>query len=588
MLRFKSLSLRNFLSYGNVPTVIQLDQPGTTLVVGEDLDNTERGTGANGVGKTVILNALAYGMYDKAISSISKDNLVNNINKKNMEVAVEFETDGKTYLIRRVRKEKVGAAGNYVQLFEDGHDITPDSVGNTNRLITKIIGFPYELFVRIVAFSATHVPFLDLPVRSPYAANQTDIIEELFDLKTLSEKATVLKETTKETERSLETQMMRVEQLEREHDRHNIQIASAEKRVIGWEQKNKKDIKALEGKLKRLEEVDVDAQRGFHDDLQHVNSELREALEEQRGIERDIKKHTKIANESQRELDHLLDAECPYCKQKFEDTEDNVTECNDVISSTAEIIDGLSPKLNESDDLVESLTITHKEIKGQITVDDLDELVEIKSKHDFYQRTLEELQSATNPFIEPLEELESVELDKIDKEKTNELKNLIDHQKFLIKLLTKKDSFVRKALLNKNIPFLNQRLAHYLTDLGLPHTVEFTHEMTAKISQFSRPMDFGNLSNGQRARVNIALSFAFRDVLQSLHGNINVCMLDEVLDIGLDAVGVQAAAKMLKRKARDEGLSLYIISHRDEIDSAFDRTLTVQMAKGFSYLKYED
>ncbi|MCK5344042.1 MAG: AAA family ATPase, partial [Candidatus Heimdallarchaeota archaeon] len=140
MLRFKSLSLRNFLSYGNIPTVIQLDQPGTTLIVGEDLDNTERGTGANGVGKTVIVNALAYGMYDKPISNISKDNLVNNINKKNMEVAVEFETDGDTYLIRRVRKEKAGATGNYVQLFENGHDITPDSVGNTNRLIEKIIG----------------------------------------------------------------------------------------------------------------------------------------------------------------------------------------------------------------------------------------------------------------------------------------------------------------------------------------------------------------------------------------------------------------------------------------------------------------
>jgi DNA repair exonuclease SbcCD ATPase subunit len=118
--------------------------------------------------------------------------------------------------------------------------------------------------------------------------------------------------------------------------------------------------------------------------------------------------------------------------------------------------------------------------------------------------------------------------------------------------------------------------------------VEFTHEMTASISQFGRPLDFGNLSNGQRARVNIALSFAFRDVLQSIHDHINVCMLDEVLDVGLDAIGVQAAARMLKHKARDEGLSMYVISHRDEIDSAFDHRMTVQMSKGFSYIKFED
>ena len=156
--------------------------------------------------------------------------------------------------------------------------------------------------------------------------------------------------------------------------------------------------------------------------------------------------------------------------------------------------------------------------------------------------------------------------------------------KFLMKLLTKKDSFVRRVLLNKNLPFLNQRLQYYLTSLGLSHQVEFTHEMTASISQFGRVMDFGNLSNGQRARVNLALSFAFRDVLQSLHERINICMLDEVLDVGLDTIGVQNAARMLKRKARDENLSLYIISHRDEIDSAFDRTMTVQMKEGFSQI----
>ena len=176
----------------------------------------------------------------------------------------------------------------------------------------------------------------------------------------------------------------------------------------------------------------------------------------------------------------------------------------------------------------------------------------------------------------------------MDHEKINELTTLVDHQKFLVKLLTKKDSFIRKALLNKNIPFLNQRLSYYLTELGLPHTVEFTHEMTAEISQFGRLMDFGNLSNGQRSRVNIALSFAFRDVLQNMHQHINVCMLDEVLDVGLDTVGVQAAARMLKHKARDEQLSMYIISHRDEIDSAFDHRMTIQMSKGFSYIKFED
>ena len=200
---------------------------------------------------------------------------------------------------------------------------------------------------------------------------------------------------------------------------------------------------------------------------------------------------------------------------------------------------------------------------------------------------MDNLKTAKNPFIEPLEELQDFELDPIDLETINELTELSTHQKFLWKLLTKKDSFVRKALLNKNIPFLNSRLTHYLKDLGLPHNVEFTHEMTAQISQFGRTMDFGNLSNGQRARVNLALAFAFRDVLENIHGRINVCMLDEFLDVGLDAVGQQAAARMLKRKSRDENISLYIISHIADFESVFDQRIIVQLSKGFSYINEE-
>ena len=122
---------------------------------------------------------------------MSKDELVNNINKKHMEVTVEFEKGGSIYYIRRVRKEKAGASGNYVQVFKNGDDITESSVDLANKQITRIVGIPYELFVRIVAFSATLTPFLDLPVRHPQQANQTDIIEELFNFKMLSEKATI-------------------------------------------------------------------------------------------------------------------------------------------------------------------------------------------------------------------------------------------------------------------------------------------------------------------------------------------------------------------------------------------------------------
>ena len=583
MIKFKSISIKNFLSYGNIPTVIQLDRPGTTLILGENLDDTASGTGANGVGKTTLINALAYAIYDKPISNISKDNLVNNINKKNMEVSIEFEMKGKTYQITRTRKAKAGASGNFVQVLEDGKDITPDSVNSTNEEVEKIIGIPYDLFVHIVTFTATLTPFLDLPVRA-----QADLIEELFDLKTLSEKADALKAKIKSTEQSLAIHLARVDQLKKEHERHEAQLQSASRRVAGWVEQNKTEITDIQRKLKKLDNVDVDAQRALHAELADANLQLTEAQITQRELERDIKELVKLKSEKTKELTHLQDAKCPYCLQKYEDTKNKIAECEKEIAYATNGIDWASPQLETVYEVVESWRVRHEDIKSKITVNNVNELLEIKSKAAQYQQKLEELQTATNPFDEPLKELTDIVLDPLDMTHVNELKTTIDHQKFLLKLLTKKDSFVRKALLNKNIPFLNTRLSHYLTQLGLPHTVEFTHEMAAEISQFGRPMDFGNLSNGQRARVNIALSFAFRDVLQSIHDKINICLLDEVLDVGLDAVGVQAAAKMLKRKARDEGLALFIISHRDEIDSAFDRKMIVQMTKGFSYVKYED
>jgi DNA repair exonuclease SbcCD ATPase subunit len=584
MIVFKTLQLRNFLSYGAAPTIINLDQPGTTLILGEDLDNTDRGAGANGVGKTVIINALVYALYDKPISNISKDNLVNNVNKKNMEVALEFVKGDNTYTIVRARKTKAGAAGNWVKLYINGVDKTPDSVGNTNKEIEDIIGLPFDLFVRIVAVSANHTPFLDLPVRHPTNANQTDIIEELFDLKQLSEKANMLKDEIKTMDQSVDIQQGRLDAVQRENDRHHKLIDSATRRVIAWQIGHDKDIEVVKQKLAKIADIDVENERAAFDEISDVDTAVRDTSNTVETIGSEVRKISKLIADSESELSHLDDGECPYCLQKYADTEVKVNNLKETVRVSTTMLEAMVTDLDDQKYNLNILKERQAELREIITVSSVDELYDIKGKMTGYEKQLRDLENATNPMLEQLDELEAVELEELDMSKINELKNIIDHQKFLLKLLTKKDSFVRKALLNKNIPFLNQRLAGYLMELGLPHTVEFSHEMTAEISQFGRPMDFGNLSNGQRARVNIALSFAFRDVLQSIHQRVNVCMLDEVLDVGLDAVGVQSAAKMLKSKAREEKLALYIISHRDEIDNAFDRTMTIQMSKGFSYL----
>lgn len=588
MLKFHSVSMRNFMSYGAVTTIVELDNTGTTLIVGEDLDNTSNGQGANGVGKSTIINAIAYAVYDKPISNISKDNLVNNINKKNMEVAVEFTApNGKRYTIKRTRKTKAGAAGNAVFVYEEGKDITPDSVSNANELIIKVVGIPYELFVRIVVFSASHTPFLDLPATSHYAANQRDIIEELFGLTLLTQKAELLKELIKDTEGRLATNKAKIEVLEKDHERYNTQMKSAKTRVINWETTNSETIAELEAKLTSVASIDIPAQQKLHNQLAELKIALSEALEEQRLVETAIKNHTKKHTKLEGELEHLHDDKCPYCLQAFADSTAKVAEIDASIASIdaeLERLEGEAVAINEN---VTTITHQHKDVKGQIVVSNIDELVGIANQSANIIAKIEELKVAVNPYLEPLDELVDMPIEPISYEEINKISKEIEHQKFLLKLLTKKDSFVRKTLLNKNIPFLNQKLQGYLTAMGLPHKVEFTHEMTAFISQFGYPLDFGNLSAGQRARVNLALSLSFRDVLQNMHTKVNICMLDEVLDHGLDAVGVQSAVKMLKKVSREEKLSMFVITHR-EVDSAFDHTMTIQLSQGFSYVKQED
>jgi len=581
-IKFKTITIKNFLSYGKNPTTINLDRPGdTTFVVGQDLDDTSTGIKGNGVGKTTILNAIVFAVYNKPVSNIAMENLVNNINKKDMEVTVEFEKDGKTYTIKRVRKGKQGAS---VYLYEGKENKTPSSIKSTTEKIEEIIGVPYELFVRIVAFSANHKPFLDLPVSHATQANQKDIIEELFEIKILSTRAESLKEEIKLTLADIKLQKAHIDQLKEEHARHNKMIENAKVRVDNWGDENKLEQENIAKKLQKMEGIDIDKQHKLHEFKDQLEQKIQEKLSKQRELEREVKNLVKTKKEASNEIGVLVKKECPYCKQSYKNNEWKIMEKQDEIKIADTNLIALSDKLERLYISIEKLNQNKKEIEDKIQVDNIKELIDIRSKQAQYEDRLEHLKKETNPHIDNLTELKETKLEPIDTSKIDALEDDLLHQQFLLKSLTKKDSFVRKKLLNNKIPFLNNRLAKYIEILGLSQKVVFTEDMTVNISRFGRKIDFGNLSNGQRARLNFALSLAFRDMLENIHGKINVYMLDEVLDVGLDTIGVTSAARLLKRKARDENLSIYIISHKDELSNEFDSKMIVKMDKGFSYI----
>ena len=579
MTKFKKLTVQNFLGFGEVPVEFQLDFEGTTLIRGH-----------NGAGKTTILNAVSVAMYGKGLTNGAGkvDDLINNINLKRMLLILEFEKDKVSYTIHRARKMVSGAAGNYVKILRGKKDITPDSIANGNKLIEDIIGIPYELFIRVATISATYEPFLSLPVKATSGACQTDIIEELFDLKSLTTKGNILKDQIKETKTALSLQHAKREALQQERERHAKQLVTAKQRLARWEDDSKAETLKLVEQLERAKAIDVEAEKEILEEIQELSTQYKGWVSERKDVRATLKEHKALHDSTKQELAHLDVGNCPYCEQTLAGAKEKAKAAEKVIKNCAVMMAEINEQIDGLNDNIEIVEEKIEALESKASVDDSETLIKLESKIDGYAQKIEDLKKQENPHTETLEELLEVSTTEFDMDEINDLDDLLVHQNMVLKLLTKKDSFVRKNLINKSIPFLNKRLNHYLKELELPQTIEFKFDMTATVSNFGRKLDFGNLSAGQKSRVNLAMSFAFRDVLQNLHGQINICLLDEVLDVHLDAEGATIAANMLMRKGKQEGLAVYVISHKEELQSMFDRTVNVKLVDDFTEISYPD
>jgi hypothetical protein len=187
-----------------------------------------------------------------------------------------------------------------------------------------------------------------------------------------------------------------------------------------------------------------------------------------------------------------------------------------------------------------------------------------------------------DPYTEQIDDMQKQALQVVSYDKINELTRLQEHQDFLLKLLTSKDSFVRKKIIEQNLSYLNQRLTHYLDRIGLPHTVKFQNYLTVSIEELGRELDFDNLSRGERNRLILSMSWAFRDVWESLYHPINLLFIDELIDNGLDTSGVENALGLLKKMSRERHKSIWLVSHRDELAGRVENILKVVKENGFT------
>jgi DNA repair exonuclease SbcCD ATPase subunit len=570
MITLEYLELRNFMSFGNNTTTVDLTDAGTSLIIGQNLDNG----GANGVGKTTIFNGICFALFNNPFDKISLKRLINNTNsEKNtlMEVRLGFKKDEKSYEIYRCRGNNTN-----IQITCDGVDITLDSVSENDKMIVDLIGISYELFTNIVVFSGSSEPFLQKSV-----GDQRKLIEELFNITILSEKAKKLKEKIKVTESDIKVQEAITKEQQNAIVRYNKQVTDAENRIIAWEDDKESNIKRIKEKLESIDGIDFESEKKKHEELKSISDCVKTLRRLFSDIESKLKDNSKSIQKNENELSHLKDSKCPFCKQQYAEAKDKVVEYESKLNELNETRKSLTEDFEKAEAELKDAEELEQEIKKSITYKNFNDLLNVHTDAEVLRQKLISLEKSENPHMEAFESLISSSIKEVDTSVIDELKARLENQQFLLKLLTDKNSFIRRKIINKTIPVLNNRLNYYTSELGLPHVIKFDDDMSCTVSEYGRELDFGNLSNGEKKRVNISLSFAFRDVLHHLHNKINLLFVDEI-DTGLDTPGVEKTISLLKKKSFEDQLGIWIVMHRLEAEGRFDREITVIKENGFS------
>ena len=578
MIQIKNLTVRNFMSVGNATQAIDFDRRDLTLVLGENLDLGGDGS-RNGTGKTTIINALSYALYGQALSNIRKDNLVNKTNSKGMLVSLDFVVGTQEYKIERGRKPNV--LRFYVNNKEQ--EITDDAQGDsreTQDAIETTLGLSHDMFKHILALNTYTEPFLSLK-----ANDQRTIIEQLLGITMLSERADKIKDLNKQTKDGITQEEFRIRAVQEANKRIEEQITALKRRQTMWTDKHEQDIKELEKALSSLQNIQIEDEIRAHKDHKEWDQKRKDINELSAQISRtklDIGREEKLVTKLSKELETLANHECHTCGQAFHDSKhQQVLEAKQkdlgVARESGQTLGTLLSELQTAHDSLGSLgkpptMFYDKEedaIHHQATLTNLEQQITNKS-------------AETDPYGEQITEMQQQALQEVSYDTLNELTRLQEHQEFLLKLLTSKDSFIRKKIIEQNLSYLNARLTHYLDRVGLPHTVVFQNDLTVSIEELGRELDFDNLSRGERNRLILSMSWAFRDVFESLYQPINLLFIDEMIDNGLDTQGVESSLALLKQMSRERHKSIWLVSHRDELAGRVENILKVVKENGFT------
>ena len=567
MILFKNVTYKNFLAAGNTPITIELNNHGSTLIIGQ-----------NGAGKSTIIEAIVFALFNKSFRKVNKNQLINSINEKDCTVEVEFSIGSVDWKIRR------GMKPNIFEIYKNGNLLDQSSSASDQQkwFEQSVLKLNYKSFTQIVVLgSSTFVPFMQLP-----AASRREIIEDLLDIRIFSTMNVILKDRIKSSTEELKSLDTEISFLKEKALMQKSHIQSLEKTA-------KKSISQKEDKILELQS-NVDTIQSKISSLYEQIETKTEKLKKYTGIESEIKKlekeintHVNLISRTEKERDFFKDHDtCPKCTQTLSDDLKN-TQLSDslkIIEQSNSTVQKYKKQLNKTTDLLAE--------QAKLNGDIADLNWSVKSN-------LNDIKSSNNLIKEITEEIKDLQEDNLnideEKEKLTAIANSgVKLQNNIVELKEErrnydlistllKDGGIKSMIIKKYLPVMNQLINKYLQALDFYVNFTLDEEFNESIkSRYRDDFTYSSFSEGEKMRIDLALMFTWRSIAKLKNSaNTNLLILDEVFDSSLDVSGTEDFLRIIRGIYEDT--NIFVISHKGEILlDKFDRVLKFEKIKNFS------
>ena len=567
MILFKQIRWRNFLSTGNTFTEVDFTEAQTNLIVG-----------TNGAGKSTVLDALTFVLFNKPFRKINKPQLINSVNEKDCTVEIEFSTGSIEWKVIR------GIKPNVFEIYKNGELLDRAAAASDQQkwLEENVLKLNYKSFTQIVILgSASFVPFMQLP-----AASRREIIEDLLDIKIFSYMSNILREKIRSTNESIRELTIRKDLVEEKIDMQKNFISDLE-------QTGKKSIKEKQSKIKEFDESvdallkDID---GYGEDLKVVE----EKMEVSSGSNKKLKKLGTLRGKLQQKVatitkEHKFFNEntvCPTCDQHIEESF-RLNRINDAQSKAKELQQGFQEledaiRLEEEKEnqfkvlSKEATNLTHEISKANTRISGLR-----NRSRDLEQeiQTITSNLANRNTERDALEKLVE-ELEGLQSKQSEQKENNVYHD-FAHSLM--KDGGVKSKIIKRYLPLMNQQINKYLQlmDFYINFSLDEEFKETVK-SPIHEDFSYESFSEGEKMRIDLSLLFTWREIAKMKNSaSTNLLILDEIFDSSLDGFGTEYFTKIIKYVVSDA--NVFVISHKtDELIDKFDNLIKFDKVKGFS------